>query len=59
MFSAVIRFVAKARARVINDAFDTAADNLDASFLLVVENVELSLLLSIVEGTNHHLRKYG
>jgi len=40
----------------VDYAFDTAADNLDTSLLLlVVENAELFLLLPIVEGTNHHL----
>ena len=40
----------------VNDMFDAATDDLDPSFLLlVVEDTKLSLLLPIVERTNHHL----
>lgn len=40
----------------VDDMFVTAADNLDASLLLLVaENTELPLLLPIVEGANHDL----
>ena len=40
----------------VDDAFDTEANNLDTPLLLlVIENAELSLLLPIIEGTNHDL----
>ena len=37
-----------------DDTFNTEANNLDTP-LLVIENLELSLLLPIIEGTDHDL----
>ena len=44
----------------VNDAFDTRADHLDATFVLFIAEIpELPFLLPIVEGASYHLRKWG